>query len=189
MREGGSLRAVLGSVIILCALAGAAEAQFEWKPGFHWPGGNGLNNEVTALTVFNDGTGSALYVGGNFNVAGDVFPVNSIAKWNGTSWAPLGGGLGGVVSAAPRALTGFDDGTGPALYAGGHFTFADGAPANHIAKWDGTAWAPLGSGMNDAVLALAVFDDGTGQALYAGGFFTMAGGAPANHVAKWDGTA
>ena len=46
-------------------------------------------------------------------------------------------------------------------------------PANYIAKWNGSAWSALGSGMNGAVYALAV--DGAGN-LYAGGEFTTAGG-------------
>ncbi len=58
--------------------------------------------------------------------------------------------------------------------------------ANNIAKWDGSAWSALGSGMNDAVHALAV--DGSGN-LVAGGSFTTAGGVSANHIAKWDGSA
>ena len=34
------------------------------------------------------------------------------------------------------------------LIAGGYFTTAGGTSANYIASWDGTAWSPLGSGMN-----------------------------------------
>ena len=37
--------------------------------------------------------------------------------------------------------------SGPDLYAGGYFTMADGTNANYIAKWDGSSWLPLGSGM------------------------------------------
>ncbi len=89
------------------------------------------------------------------------------------------------------ALTGFDDGggSGPAIYAGGSFSMAGGIPANRIAKWDGTNWSPLGTGMNNFVQALTVFDDGSGggPALYTGGFFITAGGGPANLIAKWDG--
>ncbi len=55
-----------------------------------------------------------------------------------------------------------------------------------MAKWNGSAWSALGSGMNDYVHALAV--DGSGN-LYAGGDFTTAGGNAANRVAKWDGSA
>src|SRR5262249_37765159 len=65
-------------------------------------------------------------------------------------WGPLGSGMNNTV----LALAVFDDGTGPALYAGGYFTEAGGVQVNHIAKWDGTQWSPLGSGMNNTVLAL-----------------------------------
>jgi hypothetical protein len=58
-------------------------------------------------------------------------------------------------------------------------------PASHIARWDGTSWAALGSGMDNWVDALAV--DGSGN-LYAGGSFIAAGGVPASRIARWDGT-
>src|SRR5712692_6157879 len=146
--------------------------------------GNGTNGPVRALTVFDDGTGPALYAGGNFTTAGDV-SANHVAKWDGTEWSALGNGTDGPV----LALTVVNDGTdGQALYAGGLFTMAGGVPANNIAKWDGTQWYPLSSGMNDLVRALTVFDDGTGPALYAGGDFLTAGGVPANDIASWDGT-
>ena len=38
------------------------------------------------------------------------------------------------------------DGTN--LYVGGRFTTAGGVSANYIASWNGSAWSPLGSGMN-----------------------------------------
>jgi hypothetical protein len=99
------------------------------------------------------------------------------------SWTALGDGMGSIV----YALAVFDDGTGPALYAGGLFTTAGGVPANRIAKWNGSAWSGVGGGMNNNVYSLAVFDDGGGPALYAGGLFTIAGGVPASRIAKWNG--
>jgi len=150
--------------------------------------GSGMNDVVYALGVYDDGTGPALYAGGRFASAGGV-PANLIAKWDGAAWSALGSGLGFGINNAVLALGVYDDGTGPALYAGGSFTTAGGVPANYIAKWDGATWSALGSGMNNAVLALGVYDDGTGPALYAGGFFTTAGGVPANYIAKWNGAA
>jgi len=85
------------------------------------------------------------------------------------------------------ALAVFDDGGGPALYAGGAFTNAGGVAASHIARWDGTSWTPLGSGTNSGVFALAVAEIGGVPALYAAGHFTTAGGASARRVARWDG--
>ena len=95
--------------------------------------------------------------------------------------------MGGTDRPSVSALTVFDDGGGPALYAGGSFTTAGGISANRIAKWDGTSWSALGTGLGGWVRALTVFDDGGGPALYAGGDFTTAGGVDANYIAKWDG--
>lgn len=91
------------------------------------------------------------------------------------------------LSHSVRSVVAFDDGAESALYAGGWFFNAGGKKAQHIAKWDGNAWWPLGSGMNGIVRALAVFDDGTGPALYAGGDFTHADTRRVGHIAKWDG--
>lgn len=52
----------------------------------------GLNDIVTELTVFDDGTGQALYYGGCFRTAGGK-SVNHVAKWNGIEWKALGGGI------------------------------------------------------------------------------------------------
>jgi hypothetical protein len=170
--------------IVVAAKGEGCSGGFGWLPGF---GSTGMSFPgVDALTVFDDGTGPALYAGGGFSTAGGVPGTSRIARWNGTAWSPLGSGVNHTV----RALTVFDDGTGPALYAGGQFTNAGGVSANFIAKWDGTAWSPLGSGMNGWVDALTVFDDGTGQALYAGGHFNTTGGVPGtSRIARWNGTA
>ncbi len=104
-----------------------------------------------------------------------------------SSWLPTFGERPGT-DASVSALTVFDDGSGPALYAGGSFGTAGGVAANHIARWGGSSWATLDSGMNDNVIALTVFDDGGGPELYAGGYFTTADGVAANSIARWDGS-
>ena len=147
--------------------------------------GMGGGGNVLALQVFDDGSGPALYAGGGFRVAGGVL-ANGIARWDGSSWTTFGSGMGsnGVV----QSLAVHDDGDGPALYAGGNFSSAGGVPASRIAKWNGSTWSALGSGMDLPVLALVAFDDGSGTALYAGGSFTSAGGVAANRIARWDGS-
>lgn len=110
------------------------------------------------------------------------------------TWQPLGTppGVGGhIVDGADWgvfASTLWDpDGVGPLpaqLVVGGTFTTAGGSPANRIARWDGTAWHPLGSGMDGAVFSLAALPNGE---LVAGGRFTHAGGVAANHIARWNG--
>ena len=84
------------------------------------------------------------------------------------------------------ALTVFDDGGGEALFVGGTYTTAGGGAAKNIAKWDGSSWGALGSGVGDPlVFALTVFDDGGGAALYAGGEFTTAIDSGDSFLAKW----
>ncbi len=73
------------------------------------------------------------------------------------------------------------------LVAGGRFGNAGGQPAARIARWNGTAWAQLGTGVDGDVHALAVAPV-TG-ALFAGGTFANAGGAPASCIARWNGSA
>jgi hypothetical protein len=136
--------------------------------------------------VFDAGGGPELYAGGSFTAAGGVL-ASYIARWNGSTWSPLPGtSLNGYV----RAMTVFDDGSGPALYVGGGFTTAGGAPADGVARWNGTDWSPLGSGVAIA-LTQAVFDDGSGGGpdLYLGGNFSSAGGVPSQRIAEWRGCA
>jgi hypothetical protein len=130
--------------------------------------------DVYALAV----SGSSLYAGGTFTIAGGVSATN-IAKWDGSAWSALGAGINGQVSAL--AASGTD------LYAAGRFTTAGGVPALNIAKWDGSAWSALGTGVSagtsPAVNALAV--DGLGH-LFVGGSFSMAGSIVAPFVAQAD---
>ncbi|MEM7308943.1 MAG: hypothetical protein AAF682_19830 [Planctomycetota bacterium] len=153
------------------------------------PLGAGMDDEVNTLVEFDDGSGPALYAGGRFTKAGGP-PARRVARWNGQSWSKVGGGMkDGYV----QVLEVFDDGTGPALYAGGSFTTAGGQPAGYIARWDGQTWSPVGGGMSPvltgAVRTLHAVDAGEpgGPALYAGGLFDDAGGVEANNVARWDG--
>ena len=75
--------------------------------------------------------------------------------------------------------------SGSTVYVGGSFATAGGLPASLVAKWNGTTWTNLGTGIQGAsVYALAVI----GTRLYVGGQFTMAGGLSATNVACWDGS-
>ena len=98
-----------------------------------------------------------------------------------SSWVSMGAASGnaGVVHAV-HCLPNGD------IVAGGLFLQSGSTALNHIGRWDGSAWSPLGSGMNQQVLALCRLPNGD---VIAGGPFTIAGGVPANYIARWNGTA
>lgn len=156
--------------------------------------GNGASDTVRSMTVYDEvpnGAGvESLFVGGSFDFAGGV-PASQIARWDGSAWSSVGGGL----DKSARWVTTYDlDDAGPMpelLYAAGDFTIAGGVAALGIASWDGTTWAPLGSGIGGQVWAMLGYDvDGPGpisNKLYVGGEFTSAGGMPASQIACWDG--
>jgi hypothetical protein len=151
-----------------------------WALGGNTSKGMGFNLDFvqSLLPVATD-----LYAGGLFTQGGDV-PANGIARWDGTNWNPLGGGVTGTfLSSAATSVRGITVLNGD-LYAGGSFTNAGGTAASGIAMWDGNNWSPLGSGVDYSVQALAVDDLGY---LYVGGSFTNAGGMFSKGFALWDG--
>lgn len=141
---------------------------------------DGFLTRVLALAIsdFN------LYAGGSFLLAGGV-PSACVARWDGNHWSAVGQGVDSSVYAL--ATSGND------LYVAGQFTSAtntDGTSVlvNHIAKWDGSQWSPLGQGANDSVRTLLILDN----TLYAGGMFgsvTNSDGTDvaAHYIAEWDG--
>jgi len=217
--------------------AGTVVGVWRWTGSLWAQNGAVTNGQVSALAVFDDGTGEALYAGGSFSSAGGA-PIARIARWDGTAFSAVGSNLGigqvhalqvfddgsgpalyaagflpggvrrwdgttwtglgtglfsnGGGNGSVYALAEFDDGTGPALYAAGRFDLADGQPAPQIARWDGSAWGPVGAGfflpLVPVVYSLEVFDEGSGPRLFAGGLFNQSGGVPLNHIAAWDGT-
>ncbi|MBI5432919.1 MAG: hypothetical protein HZA52_08835 [Planctomycetes bacterium] len=147
-----------------------------------------FSGSVTTFGAFDAGSGNELHVGGAFvEVDGSV--VNGIARYDGTAWHAVAGGV--TQNGSPGqvfALCLHDFGAGPRLVAGGNFDAAGGASARNIAVWDGTSFSALDVGISGVVYALASYDDGTGAKLYAGGDFVNASGTQVNYVTRWDGT-
>jgi hypothetical protein len=161
--------------------------------GTHWSGIQApIEGEVFALMPFHDGIELALYVGGEFTCTGTLAGARNLVRWNGTTWSDVPGIASGRVS----ALAVYDDGTGPALYAGGSFPAIDATPVGYVAKWNGASWSPLAGGVGPvlppgvagySVSTLTVHDDGGGPGLYVGGNFLQAGSVNARSVARWRG--
>jgi hypothetical protein len=91
----------------------------------------------------------------------------------------MGTGMGGSQGQV-MALTAYNGD----LYAGGFFTIAGGVPANHLAKWNGTSWSAVGSGVSGIVYSLGTYNGN----LVIGGLFSAAGGVSANGIALYNGT-
>lgn len=179
----GPLGARLVFVGVFTAIADVAARRIaSWDPATDtWAevggGANGTVHDVVALP------NGDLVVIGEFTAVGGV-AANRIARLQAGSWSPLGTGLGGFVpSILPWAVTALPNGD---LVAGGDFSSAGGLPVQRVARWDGSAWHALGSGVNGYVADLLPLPNGD---LLAGGFFITAGGLPVGKVARWDGAA
>jgi trimeric autotransporter adhesin len=120
--------------------------------------------------------------GGGFLFFGSGFPCENIARWDGTAWHRIGGGITGFQVSCLATLPDGD------LLAGGAFVdamnvsgttlTAAGAPC--LARWNGSAWSALVPNVAAVVSAIArTSDDG-----YAfGGPFTAFAGVATNAVA------
>jgi hypothetical protein len=169
----GSLRIGMPVVFLLCSVRlSAASGEEFWDDHFGVPGVEGYG--VSALAVWEN----QLFAGGGFLSAGGVTATN-FARWDGSQWSQVGGGVGADLSQGVGALVV----QGDRLYVGGYFTNAGTVPVRNIACWDGANWSALGTGIDHGVMALAT--DGTN--LYVGGSFTNVGGIVSTNVVRWDG--
>ena len=84
-----------------------------------------------------------------------------------------------------EVLAAYDDGGGPALYAGGEFSAAGGVLASNVARWDGSSWSALGDGTDEKVRALVAYSTGGESVLLVAGHFTSAGGVETPGLARW----
>ncbi|HVU62971.1 MAG TPA: GC-type dockerin domain-anchored protein [Phycisphaerales bacterium] len=136
---------------------------------------------VHALAAYNGN----LFVGGGFTHAGGI-ETPGIARWDGvpgSSWLPMNPGTTAAATISSLAVWHGE------LYAAGQFSGLDGVVAWNIARWNGAAWSPVGSGIQAGdtrfafVQGLATFND----ELIAVGNFWYAGGTGVSGVARWNG--
>ncbi|HKQ50110.1 MAG TPA: immunoglobulin domain-containing protein [Phycisphaerae bacterium] len=157
-------------------VAGANRMAF-WD-GSAWSDFPYVSGSVGAFTLYGDD----VIMGGSFTDAGGV-AANNIVAWNGSAFFALGAGIGnpGGVS----ALTAYYDGLNYDLITGGLFTTAGGKSANHLARWNGSAWINFGGGTVSAVNAFATLGS---RIIAAGDIFQSTNVAQvANNVVEYDG--
>jgi hypothetical protein len=99
--------------------------------------------------------------------------------------------MGAGFNSTVLALAVHDDGSGPALFAGGTFSVSGATPIAALARWNGSNWLEFGGGVGflDAsypnVCARISFDDGVSRALFVGGRFSTAGDVVSVGVARF----
>jgi hypothetical protein len=134
--------------------------------------------------VHDDGSGEALYAIGQFS-AGTPGTTN-LARWNGSAWESVGGGLPGPYANALATFQGD-------LIAAGYFDSAGGVDGTaKLARWDGTQWNSMDAQSEiflNSMWDLLVYDDGSGEKLWiAGNYGDLGGPGGPSHLATWDGT-
>lgn len=144
-------------------------------------GGSGWS--VTAIEVLPSGD---IIAGGGFTTAGGV-TAKAIARWNGSSWSPMGGAfLTGYANrtASVGAIRRLSNGD---LIAGGDFYTVGNTRVNNIARWDGSAWMPMGGGLAQATPQVkAIIEMSNGNVLACGSFgYTHTN---MENMSVWDGS-
>ncbi len=142
----------------------------------------GVSGSVLALA--RHGT-CAVYVGGEFDYAGEV-RANNIARYTlEGGYEALGDGLIGPVQDIAISRD-------EVVYAVGGFVGGeDGTEVQGIAAFDGARWRPLGDGLDGMVWSVALHAPTAPDAnplVYAAGDFTTSGDVPLHRVARWDGS-
>ncbi|MGE3802792.1 MAG: hypothetical protein AB7H80_17390, partial [Candidatus Kapaibacterium sp.] len=159
-----------------------------------FPLGTGTDGTVNAIAKGIDG----IYVGGSFSSAGGV-ATNSIARWDGSAWHGLAGGVDGFVN----TIAVMEDTT---IFVGGGFIRAGDTVVSNIARWraDTATWTRLTgifylaggpierlaeNGVDGVVRSLIV----RGTDLYVGGTFLTAFPGDytttrlsARYIARWN---
>lgn len=171
------------TMALACAAAHAHAQDFSntlGNPGFS-------GSYVASLTAHDDGTGESLYAAGSFGIVGGAGSGTQIARWDGSAWQSVGGGLQGGYTNSIKSYQGD-------LIAAGYFDTADNIVGSaKLARWDGSAWNSMNAQSEiflNSFWDLEVYDDGaTGEQLYiAGNYGDLNGNSELDHIAKWDGT-
>ena len=153
---------------------------------------------IECMEVFN---GELYTAGAYYQIGGGGLPDSyRISKWNGFTWSDvlsipasytLDGALGDILS-----MVAYNN----ELYIAGTFgLMIDSVSATQIAKWNGTNWRPVGTGINAEAYPLGGDSDGATYSavkslavyngiLYAGGRFDSCGTIATRNIAQWDGT-
>jgi hypothetical protein len=120
-----------------------------------------------------------LYFGGIFT-QDDHSGESHIARWNGSEWLTVGGGVYPHPLSQSIFSMAVHDGY---LYVAGQFDEVGGIPARSVARWDGTEWCGCGSYIDGDIREIIFFHD----TLYIVGAFNYIDGDSIAKVARFIG--
>jgi hypothetical protein len=100
-------------------------------------------------------------------------PLQSVVRWDGTGWQPMGEDIDAVSCFALFRGT---------LIGGGGISRCDSTAAQGVAAWAGDHWRPLGKGISGFIWQLVQF---RGDLLASGEFWSTA--SPGALPLRWDG--
>ncbi len=169
---GTSLGAVLLAGLLTTCSARAVTGDEFWDGRFDAP----RAWKPTAVAI----TGSNLLVPQYHDRTG-YGGASRIALWEGGEWSFCSGEFHGSNYVGSISTIAVGEGV---MFVGGWFTNASGLAARNIARFDGSAWSPLGDGISGRLYTSAIMQND----LYVGGQFSAAGGQPAQNIARWEGS-
>ncbi len=119
---------------------------------------------------------SDVYIAGSFHTRGAKV-VNSVARWDGSQWTDLDGGI--VGDGYINSMAWVND----RLIVAGSFSAIGDVAASNIAAWNAKTkrWTNLGDGINGEVKQVFVFHD----SVFCSGVFTRAGDIVCTNIAVW----
>lgn len=109
----------------------------------------------------------------------ELAQAHRLFLWDGTTWVWMGDSDDAVATVLVKSAM--------EIYAGGEFTRIGNVPAQRFARWNGTGWEAIGTGVRDfpgtvAVCSLIDLPDDT---VMLGGFFNIANEQRARSIARY----
>lgn len=170
--------------LLACNLASGTPSATTVDPAHPFSG------PVKALTATSDGT---LYAGGRFGNLENIPAADNVAFLDDDGWHAMGTGAGPCTCALDAYVRGLGS-NGTDVFVGTEGSNVAGiAQADHVARWDGSAWSAMGSNTGGAdgwFPAASNIHDlvSSGANVFATGTFQNANGdARADNIAWFDG--
>jgi hypothetical protein len=146
-----------------------------WNGSMHGLADNAGAADLNSAVVYR----GDLVVAGIFGIAGDGSGwkrILSPARWDGTTWQPIGDGVwcARIVEVVGDEL----------IAAGGLSGPTPEGPLDGVGRWDGASWHRMGSGLSGLPCAIAGFD----RRIYVGGELQILATGERTTLAVFDGT-